>query len=58
MRRAPSPVVLAAAVAIIAAVVFMVVELGRGGVGTAHLLGGLIILVVGGVFAMLKGGRR
>ena len=58
MRRPPSPVVLLGAVVLIGAILLMAVELGRGGIGAAHLLGGLVILVVSGAFAMLRGGRR
>jgi len=51
------PVALALAVGLIGVVLLIAFGLQRGGVGTAHILAGLVVAVVGSVLTMMKGRR-
>ncbi|SHJ63161.1 hypothetical protein SAMN02745194_02999 [Roseomonas rosea] len=59
MRQRPplSPVVLAGFIILLGVALFIAFVLNQGGLGLAHVLAGLIVAVVGGLFAMMKGRR-
>ena len=56
-RPPPSPVVLAGLIILLGLALFIAFVLNMGGLGLAHVLAGLIIAVVGGFFALMKGRR-
>ncbi|MBP0446005.1 hypothetical protein J8J14_14605 [Roseomonas sp. SSH11] len=56
-RPPPSPVVLAGLIILLGVGLFIAFGLNMGGLGMAHMLAGLIVAVVGGLFAFM-GGRR
>lgn len=56
-RRRPSPDLLIGLVVLLAFALFVAFYLGFGGMGMAHFLAGLIIAVVGGAVAFLRGRR-
>jgi hypothetical protein len=56
-RPPPSPVVLAGFIILLGVALFIAFVLNRGGLGLAHVMAGLIVAVVGGLFALMKGRR-
>ena len=56
-RRPPSPEILIGLVVLLGFALFVAFYLGFGGMGMAHFLAGMIIAVVGGVAAFLRGRR-
>ncbi|WP_159348917.1 hypothetical protein [Roseomonas harenae] len=57
MNRPPPLLVVLITLAGLGLALFVVLDMGRGGVGLAHYMAGAIIALVGAGFAMMKGKR-
>jgi hypothetical protein len=57
MNRPPPLLVVLITLAGLGLALFVVQDMGRGGVGLAHYMAGAIIALVGAGFAMMKGKR-
>jgi hypothetical protein len=57
MNRLPPLLVVLITLSGLGLALFVVLGMGRGGVGLAHYMGGAIIALVGAGFAMMKGKR-
>jgi hypothetical protein len=57
MNRLPPLLVVLITLAGLGLALFLVLSMGRGGVGLAHYMAGAIIVLVGAGFTMMKGKR-